>query len=220
MFKILRFLISFCSIRLIYANILYMNNLKNLSRKKKAYILALIAVIGIMAWAFITAGVITHNFNRSQLQTQEDKQEAQVSGLILTETKDTEKYWEIYGETGTYNSTTDVAMLTNCIGNFFDENHEVSMSFESTRGSYNSKKHEIILYDNTRIVLRDGTSLTTDRLTWSGSQKPIYAKGNVLITKNHEFYATADEVEISPNYDKFKIIGNAVSKIYDIKENK
>lgn len=197
-----------------------MNYWKNLSRKKKAYILALLAVIGIMAWAFITAGIITHNFNRSQLQTQEDKQKAQVSGLILTETKDTEKYWEIYGETGTYDSSNEVAMLNNCIGNFFDENNEVSMSFESTRGSYNSKKNEIILYENTKIVLRDGTSLTTDKLTWSGSKNPVTAKGNVKITKNHEFYATAEEVEISPDYDKFKIIGHAVSKIYDVKEKK
>lgn len=194
--------------------------LSGLNRKKKAYIFAFITVVGIMAWAFITAGVITHNFNRSQLQTKEDQQEAQVSGLILTETKDTEKYWEIYGETGTYNSSYEVAMLNNCIGNFFDEKNEVSMSFESTRGSYNSKKNEIILYEDTRIVLRDGTSLTTDRLTWSGSKKPIIAKGNVLITKNHEFYATAEEVEISPDYDRFKIIGNAVSKIYDAKEKK
>jgi hypothetical protein len=34
------------------------------------------------------------------------------------------------------------------------------------------------------------------------------------------FYATAEEVEISPDYDKFKIIGHAVSKIYDVKEKK
>lgn len=193
---------------------------KKLSRKKKAYIFALLAVVGILAWAFITAGIITHNFNRSQLQTQEDKQEAQVSGLILTETKDTEKYWEIYGETGTYSSSNEVAMLNNCIGNFYDEKNEVSMSFESTRGSYNSNKHEIILYEDTTIALRDGTTLKTDRLTWSGSDKPVIAKGNVKITKNQEFYATAEEVEISPDYDKFKIIGHAVSKIYDTKEKK
>jgi len=220
MFKILRFLISFCSNRVIYANILYMDYWKKLSRKKKAYILALLTVAGILAWAFITAGVITHNFNRSQLQKQEDQQEAQVSGLILTETKDTEKYWEIYGETGTYNSSYEIAMLNNCIGNFYDENHEVSMSFESSRGSYNSKKHEIILYEDTIIALRDGTTLTTDRLIWSGSDNPVFAKGNVKITKNNEFYATAEEVEISPDYETFKIIGHAVSKIYDTKEKK
>ena len=68
-------------------------NWKNLSRKRKAYILALVTVIGILVWAFVSAGIITHNFNRSQLSTQEDKQEALINGLILTETKEAEKYW-------------------------------------------------------------------------------------------------------------------------------
>ena len=107
-------------------------NWKNLSRKRKAYILGLLTLIGILAWAFISAGVITHNFNRSQLATQEDKQEALINGLILTETKKSEKYWEIYGETGTYNSSNEVAVLDNVIGNFYDENNQVSMSFESS----------------------------------------------------------------------------------------
>ena len=139
MFKILRYLISFCINERIYANILNMN-WKNLSRKRKAYILGLLTLIGILAWAFISAGVITHNFNRSQLATQEDKQEALINGLILTETKKSEKYWEIYGETGTYNSSNEVAVLDNVIGNFYDENNQVSMSFESSHGTYNSKK--------------------------------------------------------------------------------
>ena len=193
---------------------------ENLSKKKKAYIFALLTLIGILAWAFISAGVITHNFNRSQLQTQEDKQEALINGLILTETKNTEKYWEIYGETGTYNSTNEIAMLDNVIGNFFVENNVVSMSFESSHGTDNSKKNEIILYDGTKIVIKDGTTLSTNRLTWSGSDKPVTAKGNVVITRNNEFYATADEVIISPDYTSFKIVGHAVSKIYDIKEKK
>ena len=219
MFKILRYLISFCKNERIYANILNMN-WKNLSRKRKAYILGLLTLIGILAWAFISAGVITHNFNRSQLATQEDKQEALINGLILTETKKSEKYWEIYGETGTYNSSNEVAVLDNVIGNFYDENNQVSMSFESSHGTYNSKKNEIILYENTTIVIKDGTTLKTKRLTWSGSNNPVIAHGDVVITRNKDFYATADEVEISPDYSTFKIKGNAVSKLYDNKEKK
>lgn len=219
MFKILRYLISFCLKKIIYDNILSMN-WKNLSRKRKAYILALLTVIGILVWAFVSAGVITHNFNRSQLATGEDKQEAMINGLILTETKEAEKYWEIYGETGSYDSTNEVAMLNNVIGNFYDDNNEVSMSFESTHGTYNSKKNEIILYEKTKIVIKDGTSLFANRLVWAGSQNPVKARGNVVIRRNDEFYATADEVEISPDYSSFKIIGHAVSKIYDSKEKK
>ena len=133
---------------IVYANILNMRVIEkwqNLSRKKKAYLSAFLAIIGIMLWAFISAGIITHNFNRSQLQTSSDRQEALIKGVILTETKNEKKYWEIYGETGKYDSNNGVAILNSVIGNFYDENDEVSMSFESSRGTYNSKKSEIIL---------------------------------------------------------------------------
>lgn len=191
---------------------------RDLSRKKKAYLLAFASFIGILLWAFISAGVITHNFNRSQLSTDQDRQEALINGIILTETKDDKKYWEIYGETGTYDSTNGVALLDNCIGNFYDDNNEVTMSFESSKGTYNSKKTQIIMYNDTRIVIKDGIMLEADRLTWTGRENPVIAKGNVKITRNGQFIATANEVEISPEYDKFKITGNAVSKMYDPKE--
>ena len=119
---------------------------KDLSKKRKTYILAAGTLAAVMLWAFISAGIITRNFNRSQVNGQQDKQEALIHGIILTETKDDHKYWEIYGETGSYTSDNSIAMLDNCIGNFYDNNNEVSMSFESTKGTYNANKKQIILY--------------------------------------------------------------------------
>ncbi len=187
---------------------------KNLNKKQKAYLGAFIVVLSLMLWAFISAEIITHNFNRTQLQTDKDRQEAQIHGIILTETKNEHKYWEIYGESGNYDSKNGIAMLDNVIGNFYDENNEVSMSFESSKGTYNEKEKEIILYENTFIVLKDLTTLRANKLEWGGSDVPIIAKGNVRITRSDEFIATANEVVISPDYDKFKISGNTVSKIY------
>ena len=173
-----------------------------------------------MAWAFISAGVITHNFNRSQLQTDQDRQEAQIDGIILTETKNEKKYWEIYGETGNYDSKNGVAILNNVIGNFYDDKNQVSMSFESSRGTYNEKKEQIILYENTFIVLKDLTTLRANRLIWSGKDIPTVAEGNVRITRNDQILSTAKKVEISPDYETFKIIGDTVSKVYSDKEIK
>ncbi len=197
-----------------------LEKLKTLSRKQKAYAAAFAAIAGLLAWAFISAGVITHNFNRSQLQTDQDRQEALINGIILTETKDEKKYWEIYGESGNYDSKNGVAMLNNVVGNFYDENNEVSMSFESSRGTYNEKKGQIILYENTFIVLKDLTTLRANKLVWSGKDIPTVAEGNVRITRKNELLSTAREVEISPDYQKFKIKGNAVSRVYSDKENK
>lgn len=191
---------------------------RNLSKKRKAYFIAAATIIGLMLWAFVYAGIITRNFNRSQVANNQDKQEAVIHGIILTETKDEHKYWEIYGETGSYTSDNSIAMLDNCIGNFYDKDNEVSMSFESTKGTYNSIKKQIILYQDTHIVVKDGTSLEADKVVWSGDDKPITAQGNVRITRKDEFFATAERVEISPTYDDFKIIGKAVSKVYNSKE--
>lgn len=198
----------------------WLDKIKKLSKKQKAYAGAFIAIAALLAWAFISAGVITHNFNRSQLQTDQDRQEAVIDGIILTETKNEKKYWEIYGETGNYDSKNGVAILNNVIGNFYDDDNEVSMSFESSKGTYNEKKEQIILYDNTYIVLKDFTTLRANKLVWTGKDVPIVAEGNVRITRKADLLATAKKVEISPDYDKFKIIGNAVSKVYSDKENK
>lgn len=196
------------------------SRLQNLSKKQKAYIGVFVVIVSLLMWAFISAGVITHNFNRSQLQTDQDRQEALIKGIILTETKDEKKYWEIYGESGNYDSKNGVAMLNNLVGNFYNDNNEVSMSFESSKGTYNENKSQIILYEDTFIVLKDLTTLRANKLVWSGKDVPITAEGNVRITRNNEFIATASKVEISPDYDKFKIIGNAVSKVYSDKEIK
>lgn len=196
-----------------------MNRWSNLSRKQKAYIGAFGALAGVMVWAFISAGVITHDFNRSQLSTDKDRQEALINGIILTETKNEKKYWEIYGETGSYDSRNEIAMMDNVIGNFYKEN-EVGMSFQSSKGSYNATTKVIMLYQDTFIVLEDGTTLKADRLRYAGSDRPVIATGNVRITRDDNFVATADKVEISPDYEHFKISGNTTSKIYDTKEKK
>lgn len=196
-----------------------MNRWSNLSRKQKAYIGAFGVLAGVMVWAFISAGVITHDFNRSQLSTDKDRQEALINGIILTETKNEKKYWEIYGETGSYDSRNEIAMMDNVIGNFYKEN-EVGMSFQSSKGSYNATTKVIMLYQDTFIVLEDGTTLKADRLRYAGSDRPVIATGNVRITRDDNFVATADKVEISPDYEHFKISGNTTSKIYDTKEKK
>lgn len=188
-----------------------------LPKKRKIYLLVLLALSAVLAWAFITAGIITRNFNREQLIGTENRQELDISSIILTETKEDKKYWEIYGEAGHYNSDNRIALLENVTGNFYKDN-EVSMSFESSKGTYNEVKKEIILYNNTHIVIKDGTSLYCDRLTWSGSDKDVIAQGNIKINRNNELIATADKAIISSDYSKFKITGKTITKLYKEKK--
>lgn len=191
-------------------------NFQKMSKKQKIYAGAFLAIAGVLVWAFVTAGIITRNFNRQQLIGTENRQELDVSGIILTESKDGKKYWEIYGETGNYNSDSKVALLSNVTGNFYS-NKDVTMSFESSTATYNEEKKQIILFNNIHIVIKDGTQLFCDRLTWSGSDKDVVADGNIKINRHNELIAQAQKATISPDYARFRITGKTVSKLYNLK---
>ena len=92
------------------------------------------------------------------------------------------------------------------------------MSFQSSKGTYDENTGIITLYDHTFIVLEDGTSLNTDKLTWYGNDKQTVAEGHVLIKKNREMIATAEKGVIDAGYEKFRIIGKTNTKIFSDKE--
>ena len=46
---------------------------RGLDRKKQIYITVVLSIIFVMLWAFISAGIITGNFNRAQLKGTENK---------------------------------------------------------------------------------------------------------------------------------------------------
>ena len=163
----------------------FVKNIKFLDKKKRAYLLALLAIIFIMSWAFISAGVMTANFNRAQVKGGAEEQKVDAIGLIITETKQGKKYFEIYGESGNYSNDHNIATLNNVVGNLYKDG-EVAMSFQSSKGSYDEKAGTITLYENTYIVLEDNTSLSSDSLIWSGSDKETVAEGNVKIVKGNQ----------------------------------
>jgi LPS export ABC transporter protein LptC len=187
--------------------------IREMDKKRKIYLFVILSIIFVMLWAFVSAGLITANFNRAQVKGGANDQKVNAFGLIITETKQGKKYFEIYGESGSYSNDHSVATLNNIVGNFYKDD-EVAMSFQSSKGSYDEKKGVITLYEHTYIVLKDNTSLESDRLIWSGSDKETVAEGNVKIKKSDEMYALADKCIISPGYDKFKIIGQTQTKIY------
>lgn len=185
-----------------------------MEKRQKAYFFIALVISMILVWAFISAGVITGNFNRSMVKSSGDKQELQVSSMILTETKDGQKFWEIFGETGKYSSDHKVANLTNIVGNFYKDN-AVEMSFESTHGLYNEETQEIILYDNVFVVLKDETSLIADKLIYDIKTKTLDIQGNVKINRKNSFKATAQKAVIDSDYSHFKIMGTTCSKLYN-----
>lgn len=185
-----------------------------MNKRQRTYFIVAVVISTIMLWAFITAGVITANFSRSSLRSGIDKQELQVSSMILTETKDGQKFWEIFGETGQYSSDHKIAHLNNVVGNFYKDN-AVEMSFESSKGLYNEETQEIILYENVFVVLKDETSLKADKIVFHIKTKELDVEGNVKINRKNNFSAEAEKATIDSEYSRFRIMGKTVSKVYN-----
>ena len=188
------------------------NKFCSLDKKKRLYIIAISSFVFIMLWAFFSAAIITCKFNRAQVRNK-DQQKVDAKGIIITETKQGKKYFEIYGETGHYSNDHSIATLNNVLGNFYKDG-EVGMSFQSTKGSYDENTGVITLYDNTYIVLSNGVSLNTDKLIWSGSDNNTIAEGNVVIKRTNEMMSTADKCIIGPDYKSFKIMGKTSTKVW------
>lgn len=176
-----------------------------------------IAVAAILFWAFLSAKIITHDFNRQMVAGKQSNQEAIVKEIILTETKDEQKYWEIYGDTGQWKATDGIAQLNGVLANFYKDN-KVSMSLKSSKGTYNSDTKVITLYEDTFIALDGGITLNADKLTYVSSDQPIVAEGHIKVRMDNSLISTADKIIISPNYENFKIIGHTVSKVYEDKK--
>ena len=192
---------------------------KKLDKRKRIYFIIIALIVLVMGWTFISAGIITGNFNRSQVRNGADSQKVNANGIIITETKNGTKYFEIYGENGNYNNQDKIATLNNPVGNFYKDN-EVSMSFQSSKGTYDERNRVITLFENTYIVLKDETSLEADKVIWSGSDNDTIAEGNVRIKKGKELVASADKCIIRAGYDSFKIIGKTKTQIFGKEKGK
>jgi len=189
------------------------------NKRQKIYLAIFTIIVAILMWAFISAGVITHNFNRNILKGNTDRQNLEVKGLILTESKQGQKCWEIYGETGEYDSDNKLAKLNNMIGNFY-KNNKVNVSFQSSRGTYDENTHIIDMYENTYVVLENEISVMADTAKYYTDDGIITAKGHVKINRKGTFVAIADEAIVKSDMTIFKIKGHTTTKIYESKNQK
>lgn len=184
-----------------------------MSKRKIVYIVLLITILFGCSWAFISAGLITKNFKKDILSNAGEKQELNIEKLVITETKDDKKYWELYAESGYYDNQNKVAILYNIIGNFYD-NDEVVLSMESTKGSYSETNKKVVLYEDTYFIYKDGTDVKADRFVWEGNDKDIVATGNVVIRKKGELRTFSNEAILSNQMSQIKIKGRSKTELY------
>lgn len=174
--------------------------------------LAFVVTIGLI-WAFIAGRMITKNFRKDILSNAMEKQEVIVHGLIVTETKDNSKYWEIYADEGHYNNKDKVVLLTNVMGNFYRDGN-VIMSFKSDQGTLTEETQKVVLYKNSLIVYKNGEYIKSDRITWKGKEADITAQGNIVMEKKDQIKLYGNKASLTPDWSDFKITGNVRTELF------
>lgn len=183
------------------------------NKKNLAYIILFAIVVIACVWSFIYAGVITKNFKDKIVDQTYNNKEANIENLLVTETKDGKKLWELFSESGRYSDDDSVVLLEDIIGNFYEE-ESVKASFKADRGTYHTTKKEIILDSNVVLVYKDGTNIMTDRIVYLGRDKDIVASGNVRIEKPKEAIIYGGKAVLNGDLSDFHIEGRTQTKFY------
>ena len=185
--------------------------LKN--KKNVAIAVGFLAIVILCVWAFVSAGMITKSFKTKIIEQTYKNKEANIESLLVTETKDGEKLFELYADTGRYSDTDNIVFLTDLIGNFYEKN-KVKASFKSNEGTYDSSTKHIVLTGDVLIVYFDGTNISTDMLVYKGKQEDIRAIGNVRIEKPNEAVIMGAEAVLDGDYSDFHINGRTKTQFY------
>ncbi len=183
-------------------------------KKDKFYLILVSVIVILLLWAFVSAAFITRTFKKNAAENKLDNKKVYVQDLLLTETKDGKKYWEIYADKGYYEDNRRMAYIVDSTGNFY-ENDEVIASFKSPKATINSETGKIIMYDRSKMMYKDFTSIVADEFIYEGNNKPIYAKGNVIIEKPGELYIKGESAVLDESMTHMTMTGKVVTKMYE-----
>jgi LPS export ABC transporter protein LptC len=182
--------------------------------KTKFSLFFIIFIVGLSIWAFVTSSQITNDFNKKFTDKDAStKEEVKVQELLITETREGKKYWEVYADKGFYDNRQNKVLLKKVIGNFYS-NGEVVMSFEAPTGEYISSKRQVKLSGGATVLSNDNTLIKANEVTWMGIINEIHSKGDVKIIKSGKLVTRSDSSIFNTDFSKFEIYGHTQATIY------
>lgn len=183
--------------------------------KRKVYTAVFLLVFAICLFGFVWSWIATKDIRSNSVSDEVKSRKVVVENLILTETKDEQIYWELYAKKGSYSGSSGLVVLEGALGNFYNEEKEVTLSIEADKGTYGEENKAITLEGNVFVVAKDGSSIKADKIVWKGRDEDIIATGNIIVKRNDDFYSTSDKAIFNHDLTKFKIEGNCKSSVYD-----
>lgn len=184
-----------------------------MNKKRLIKILTLVVIVALV-WGFIWSWFITRTVRKNNDDDNMKNQHAIIKNIIVTETQEEKKYWEFYAKSGEYDSAYNSIQLNDVIGNFYDKNEEVIVSFKSSKGTYDEKSKKVVLNGDNLFVGKNGSQLYADELIWQGQDKDILANGNVQYIQDNRIVTKSQRAVFNSKLTNFKVIGKTKTKLY------
>ena len=185
-------------------------------RVKVAVIFTIVVLVACIV-GFINAWIITGGIKMSDLtqEKQENSEKVLVKNILLTETKEGKKYWEIFAKNGRYVNNSNKVILYNVMGNFYDEKGEVILSFAGNNGEYDGTSKKVILTQNAKLASKNNTQMEAQKITWEGLNNIVHAEGNVRAMQADKLYITCERTTFSTDFKDFHVYGKTITRVYD-----
>lgn len=186
-----------------------------MSKKTITSIILIIMLALLSLWAFNSSSKIMNKFKKANIEKSTVKNEdVNAEELVITETRDGQKYWEIYANSGHYDQAKNKALLNNIKGNFY-KNNKVILSFEAPSAIYSQKNKEIVLTGGAKAATNNDIYISAHELKWTGNDQEIFASGNVKIRKAQNILTLSDKSVFTTDLSQLKLIGNSQTKLYE-----
>lgn len=170
-------------------------------------------VFGILCiWAFAVSNSIMGESKITESESDEQEQIA-IRELIITETKDGKKFWEVYADTGNFDKGNNEAVLNNISANFYKD-EAVVLSVASPVAVYDSEKKEITLKGGAQGANNKNIYIKAEEIRWAGSKDEILAKGNVKIIRQDQVMTVSDKSLFDTDFTNLEISGDANTYVY------
>jgi len=183
-----------------------------MTKKLKISLIILISIILLSTWAFFVSTTMTKNVKRVAENQPLIDENAAVQELVLTESKNGTKFWELYASSGDYDTVSEQVHLKNVKGNFY-KNNKVVLSFDSPLATYYDKNKEVKLYGGARAATDKKILITAKELYWKGKNDLIVAKNDVKIKRSSEILVTGNQSYFFLKSSKIKMVGRVNTRL-------
>lgn len=185
--------------------------------KKTIISIAILCFLTILSmWVFFSDNgkkIDTEPEKHTTAEKKPDEEQVKVTDLIITETNEGKKFWEVVATSGVYKKGIETATLSNIKGNFY-KNDEVVLSVEAPLAIYDSVKKEVTLKNGARAANNKNVLITAREIQWAGKTDLITATGNVIITQDDKMQTTSDKSVFNSDFTNLKLIGHSNSYVY------